>query len=190
MTPKMFWSWLGSLIFVVTVLWNLMYGIPEPVLIGLIGLWSMCFAFTVFSTNEPRKEHWRQLQERQNKRTEQLTKTSWSITLQTKEGPRVLFKPDWMDDETCRSLKHADWLWLEQQGVVQIGPPPGGSPREKVDIGPPFPWPDMDVQEAREKIDRAGRQKHCKHLDKTEITEFGDRQRKFYCMICDKIIES
>lgn len=189
MTPKMFWSWLGSLIFVVTVLWNLMYGIPEPVLIGLIGLWSMCFAFTVFSTNEPRKEHWRQLQEHQNKRTEQLTKTSWSITLKTEDGPRVVHKPDWMDDETCRAMKHEDWLWLEEQGAVEIEPiPVDGIPPHENDIGPSFPWP--DVQEARANIDRAGRQKFCKHIDKTEITTLSDRHKRWLCGYCNKIIES
>lgn len=176
MTPKMFWSWLGSLIFVVTVLWNLMYGIPEPVLIGLIGLWSMCFAFTVFSTNEPRKEHW-----------EELAKISWSITLKTEYGPRVVHKPDWMDDETCRAMKHEDWLWLEEQGAVEIEPiPVDGIPPHENDIGPSFPWP--DVQEARANIDRAGRQKNCKHsdYDQLEITSLSDNSKVCVCKMCGK----
>lgn len=176
MTPKMFWSWLGSLIFVITFLWNLMYGIPEPVLVILIGLWSLCFAATVKVDNPIRKKHWKSLEDQQIPAKGQV--------YATKRRPEIKPAPfPW--PEGFSEWKQADKDWyIEQMRLAGVNPPP---PPSHTDVGIPFPA--MDVQEAREKIDRAGRQKNCKHLDKTEITEFGDRHRKFYCMICEKIIE-
>lgn len=179
MTPKMFWSWLGSLIFVVTVLWNLMYGIPEPILVILIGLWSLCFAATIKVDNPIRKKHWKSLEDVPAKGQVYATKRRPEI----KPAPKPKFQwpdgfSDWKEadrDWYVRQMELSGWVFDEGDKVPV-----------KNDIGPSFPWP--DVQEARANIDRAGRQKNCRHctLDQIEITSLSDDQQVMLCKKCGK----
>jgi hypothetical protein len=168
MTPKMIWSTLGCLVFVATVISNYFVDIPEAVIVVLIGLWSLCFAATIKVENPPREKDIMAEIQQDVKRKMPKAKFQWPDGFSDwKEADR-----DWY----VRQMELSGWVFDEGDKVPV-----------KNDIGPSFPWP--DVQEARANIDRAGRQKNCKHLDKTEITELGDRHRKFYCMICEKILE-
>lgn len=175
MTPKVIWSTLGCLIFLLTVVGNWTVGLPQGVIIANMVLWSFCLARSTVADNPIRKKHWKSLEEIPAK----------GQVYATKRRPEIKPAPfPW--PEGFSEWKQADKDWyIEQMRLAGINPPP--PPPSHTDVGTPFPT--MDVQEAREKIDRAGRQKNCKHLDKTEITELGDRHRKFYCMICEKILE-
>lgn len=176
MTPKMFWSWLGSLIFVISVMVNFMYGIPEPILVILIGLWSLCFAATIKVDNPIRKKHWKSLEDVPAKGQVYATKRRPEIKPAPKPWP-----------EGFSEWKQADKDWyIEQMRLAGVNPPP--PPPSHTDVGIPFPA--MDVKEARENIDRAGRQKFCKHIDKTEITTLSDRHKRWLCEYCGKILES
>lgn len=181
MTPKVFWSTLGALIFVVSVIVNFTYGIPEPILVILIGLWSLCFAATVKVDNPVRKKHWKSLEDIPAKGQVYATKRRPEI----KPAPKPKFQwPDGFSD-----WKEADRDWyVRQMELAGCEFDEGDKVPHEKDLGNPFPW--VDVQEARANIDRAGRQKFCKHVDKVDVTTLSDRHKRWLCEYCGKILES
>lgn len=208
MTPKVFWSTLGALIFVVSVIVNFTYGIPEPVLVILIGLWSLCFAATIKVDNPVRKKHWKSLESIPEKGQVYATKRRPEI----KPAPKPKFQwPDGFSD-----WKEADRDWyVRQMELAGWEFDEGDKTPKHVDIGENYPHDEVGSTTRRFKcsdcqqmkleregfeihhqmnlrcqacIDKRRRQEACKHsdYDQLEITSLSDDQQVMLCKKCGK----